>query len=518
MDSEQVEKFLQSLRKQAKDLAVHWKKYRMKQGQRVYQDTAIYRDRFKNKLSQAKAKATAYFARSKHWLLAHKRASFMTLAAVLTCGVILATGVDAGQIQETTLYAVYVDGEKIGYVENQEAVYTCLESLQTEAARALNAAEVAPKQVVELVAAEKTEAEADDDAVAALLAERLEFARYAYTIMVNNRPTLTVATLEDYEAVIESLKNAYISDDITSVQSVVLKDRVEARLTLIDNPNKIYSAEKAAEILQTGTDKRETYLVSRGDSLWTIARNHNTTVEEIRNANPHLANTDRLMPGDEINLVVAEPLVDVSVTEEKVVEERIKYETEYKNDSSLYKGQTKVLQAGEYGVKEVTYLITKNNGREVERQVLAEKILKEPRKQVVARGTKPVPAGSGTGQFLWPVAGRGRITSRYGYRNGGFHRGVDIGTPTGSAILAADSGTVVQAGWYGAYGILVTIDHGNGYVTKYAHNSKALVSVGQKVQKGQKIALSGSTGNSTGPHLHFEVIKNGSHVNPLNYL
>jgi len=518
MDSEQVEKFIQSIRKQAKDLAVHWKEYSKKKWHEVCTGTENYSYRLKKGLKQVRSKASEYFCNSKRLAQAHKRASFMTIAAALTCGIIIAAGVDAGQLETPPVYAVYVDGEEIGYVENEEAVFACLENLQTEAARKLKADEVAPKQVVEVVATEKPEAETDEEAVKAVLAERLEFARYAYTIMVNDRPTLTVATLEDYETVIESLKKAYVTDEDATVQAVVLKDNVEARLTLVDNPSKIYSADKAAEILKTGTDKREVYLVSRGDSLWTIARNYNLTVDEIRDANPHLADPDRLMPGDEINLLVAEPLVDVSVTEEKVVTEKIKYETEYKNDGSLYKGQTKVLQVGEYGVKEVTYKITKNNGREVERQVLAEKVLEEPRTQIVARGTKPVPAGSGTGQFLWPVAGRGRVTSRYGNRNGRFHRGVDIGTPTGSAILAADSGTVVQAGWYGAYGILVTIDHGNGYVTKYAHNSKALVSVGQKVQKGQKIALSGSTGNSTGPHLHFEVVKNGSHVNPLNYL
>lgn len=129
----------------------------------------------------------------------------------------------------------------------------------------------------------------------------------------------------------------------------------------------------------------------------------------------------------------------------------------------------------------------------------------------------------GTGQFLWPAAAGGRVTSSFGYRTKpnaaatSIHRGIDIGVATGTNVLAADSGKVIVAGSGKSYGNYVVLDHGNGYTTLYAHNSRLCVSVGESVTRGQVIAKAGSTGNSTGPHIHFEVSYNGSLVNPMNF-
>lgn len=128
----------------------------------------------------------------------------------------------------------------------------------------------------------------------------------------------------------------------------------------------------------------------------------------------------------------------------------------------------------------------------------------------------------GTGQFMWPVSGV--ITSPFGYRTHPifgttiFHSGIDIGVDEGTVVHAADSGVVAYSGWISGYGNAVVIDHGNGLSTLYGHNSGLIVSEGQSVSKGQPIAYAGSTGNSTGPHVHFEVRSNGEPVNPLNYL
>ncbi|MEM9903928.1 MAG: peptidoglycan DD-metalloendopeptidase family protein [Cyanobacteria bacterium P01_D01_bin.44] len=128
----------------------------------------------------------------------------------------------------------------------------------------------------------------------------------------------------------------------------------------------------------------------------------------------------------------------------------------------------------------------------------------------------------GTGQMIFPTAGS--ITSRFGtrihpvlgYRR--FHAGVDFGASHGTTITAADSGQVIFSGWYGGYGNAVIVDHGGGLTSLYGHASKLLVSEGQSVQQGQAIAKVGSTGLSTGPHLHFEVRRNGSPVNPMEFL
>ena len=123
---------------------------------------------------------------------------------------------------------------------------------------------------------------------------------------------------------------------------------------------------------------------------------------------------------------------------------------------------------------------------------------------------------SGNGLLAWPVSGP--VTSGFGARWGRMHEGIDIAVPVGTAVRAAAAGTVIYAGWMGGYGNLVVVDHGNGLSTAYAHNTSFAVSVGQSVAAGEVVSYSGSTGNSTGPHVHFEVRVNGSAVDPLGYL
>lgn len=130
----------------------------------------------------------------------------------------------------------------------------------------------------------------------------------------------------------------------------------------------------------------------------------------------------------------------------------------------------------------------------------------------------------GSGTFCWPAPSYTRISSPYGWRmhpiynTQKFHTGVDLAAPGGSNILAAETGKVISAGWNGGYGNCLVIDHGGGMSTLYAHASKLLVSKGEYVTKGQVIAKVGSTGNSTGNHLHFEVLKSGKTVNPMGYI
>jgi murein DD-endopeptidase MepM/ murein hydrolase activator NlpD len=134
--------------------------------------------------------------------------------------------------------------------------------------------------------------------------------------------------------------------------------------------------------------------------------------------------------------------------------------------------------------------------------------------KVVTAYTGPVPEGArGTGRFQWPVLGR--ITQGYWYG----HRAIDVGVPTGSAVMATDGGFVSFAGWTDVgYGYLIVVDHGNGFATYYGHLSNIYVAEGQAVERGQVIGAAGNTGNSTGPHLHFEVRRYGAQQNPRAYL
>ncbi|MGI5985092.1 MAG: peptidoglycan DD-metalloendopeptidase family protein [Clostridiales bacterium] len=147
--------------------------------------------------------------------------------------------------------------------------------------------------------------------------------------------------------------------------------------------------------------------------------------------------------------------------------------------------------------------------------------LEKQQKEQAAAGGNPSYI-TGTGSFQWPVPGH-TASNTYGWRfhpifkENRFHAGEDIGAPSGTSILAADSGTVAVAAYSSSYGNYVVISHGNGISTLYAHMSSMAVSVGASVTKGQVIGYVGSTGWSTGPHLHFEVRVNGSHTDPLSY-
>ena len=216
-------------------------------------------------------------------------------------------------------------------------------------------------------------------------------------------------------------------------------------------PEELYDVETVAAFLLRGTDRKKIYLVSRGDSLWEIASNHNLSVDDLKDANPQI-DGDLIREGDEISLIVPEPMVNVITVERMVQEENIPFKTEYIYDSNMWRTQTNVVEEGVFGRKEVLYQITRENGVEIERQIISESVVKEPESRLVASGTANIPS-KGTGSFVWPVDGGGKISSSYGWRSGGFHAGLDIAAPTGTAVLASDSGVVVSSGWESGFEI-----------------------------------------------------------------
>lgn len=204
----------------------------------------------------------------------------------------------------------------------------------------------------------------------------------------------------------------------------------------------------------------------------------------------------------------------------------VKYETAIQKDASKYAGYQTVLNKGVNGVGRTVTEVTYLNGVAVSDPVTKKEVVEAPIDEVVVVGTKDVyvtsaPQNASSSGFKWPLSILGVETSKFGaIRQNGtkVHGGVDIGVPVGTKVIAVKSGTVVEAKYDKSYGYYVLIDHGNGLKTRYAHNKRNVVSAGQKVSAGQLIALSGNSGYSTGPHLHFEVILNGKKVNPGNYL
>ncbi len=229
-----------------------------------------------------------------------------------------------------------------------------------------------------------------------------------------------------------------------------------------------------------------------------------------------------------------EGYLTVVTTEEETEREQIDYQQEYKPDPDMYIGEKKVETEGRCGTKEVTKKVIRENGKQVREEILEEDVIQEPVEEVVLTGTKnQYGYGGGVGEYgddnvsydsdatydiLRTPVDDVYVSSGFGQRWGRLHSGIDLALAQGNPIYAADGGTVYFSGYCGGYGNLVKIDHGNGMQTYYAHCSSLLVSPGQQVDRGEKIALVGSTGNSTGPHLHFEVIINGNCVDPSDFL
>lgn len=197
----------------------------------------------------------------------------------------------------------------------------------------------------------------------------------------------------------------------------------------------------------------------------------------------------------------------------EIVEEYIPEAVKVANPD-MYEGEEKVIAEGINGTQ-IKRIKESYINAELITQMETVEITDYGTPATVEYGTKKKP-GTGTGSFMMPA--KGRLTSPYGARWGRMHKGIDIAAPAGTPVYAADTGVVICSEYKNSFGNIVKIDHKNGFVTYYAHNSQLLVKEGDVVTKGQLIAKMGSTGRSTGSHCHFEVLKDGVNCNPLSYV
>lgn len=260
------------------------------------------------------------------------------------------------------------------------------------------------------------------------------------------------------------------------------------------------------------------YEVVSGDTLSEIAIKVNIPMDDIVAMNDSLESINStLQIGQKLVIMVPEPEVSVTRTEEQYYEEIYDADVIYIDNNDWYTTKTVVHQQPSAGFRKVIVDVCYVNDKEVSREILKEEIVQEAVPKIVERGTRIPPT------YIRPISG-GRKSSGFGRRNTGikgastYHKGIDWATPTGTPVYASCGGTVSRAGWGSGYGYVVYIDHEDGRQTRYGHLSKVLVSVGQTVKQGERIALSGNTGITSGPHLHFEILINGSQVNPEKYL
>lgn len=354
-----------------------------------------------------------------------------------------------------------------------------------------------------------------NDTVNALYNTNIELSVQGAVVVIDGQEVATLSNRQEAEEALHQVLAPYVSENGNQklVGDPIIKEKYEVVEKLVNYAD-IKELDNVVSLISQGTEEMLSYKVQKGDTSWDIAINRGVNIDQLEKANPDMDITN-LHDGDVLNLSVAKPYLTVDTQKEVTMEEKIDYGTQYKKDDTVYVGKTKVTSPGVKGIKTIVALISYENGKEISRDIVSEEVTQEPVDEIVAKGTKPLPPAKGTGRFQIPTSGRISAINKPGTHAGG--RAVDIANRRGTSIYAADSGTVVMATYKGSYGNCIIIDHGNGYSTRYAHLSSFGVSVGARVTKGQYIAAMGSTGNSTGPHLHFEIMVNGQRQRILNY-
>lgn len=419
-----------------------------------------------------------------------------------------------------TVYEYSYNGRVLGYVESQETVTQTLDVAGKQLSD-LNAADITFRAYDNVlfrpVSAQKKDID-DADTVVNKLTYMTDLEVDASGIFEDGKLSAVVENSETAKAVMkEVLSNYENPDNGMHIIKSEFAGKVETKPITVMLKS-IQSFEQAKQSALDGGEMELQHIVNEKETRASIAKMYNADKSAIMNLSEGTkAANKEPSPGDKIEVKAEAVPLRVRTVEQGKRIEAVKYETEKKETKELYKGDREVKQKGEYGRQVVTGKITKVNDKEVKRDIESTEVIKEPVTKIILIGTSNRPKTAPTGHYILPVRTY-TVTSYFGGRWGRMHEGLDFGAPTGTPIYAADGGTVTNAGGYGGYGLCIDINHEKGRMTRYGHCSSIVVSNGDKVYQGQLIGYVGNTGNSTGPHLHFETRQNGTALDPLKYI
>ncbi len=512
--------------------------------------------------------------RSKHRML---RRLFVTLAGVFVF--ICVPAIEPDHIEGSMVYEIKVDGEAVGRVADESRVQDLVRDARKKLASQsdeliFTEAQVETSGTPQMFGTLDKEKDVEQRILSVLKKNICETQKRAYTVKVNEY-TINLRNSSEVIALLKAAKDKYdtkqeysvslkldptrelnvLTSDIMRKEEIKKENEtptfvsagVEKKLSDImekagESANislglqeigfgdtvevvEAYLQEDEISPLETAIaeitkdkDKEQIYEVIPGDTLSEIAEKNETTMENLIKLNQNIENENStIRVGDEIIVTVPEPELSVVRTEEMYYEENYDAEVQYVDNDDWYTTDMKTLQEPVSGFHKIVADVLFRNESEISRDIIQEEIVMDAVPKIVERGTKVPPT------YIKPISG-GRLSSGFGRRSAPtrgastYHRGIDWATPVGTAVMASSSGTISRAGWGSGYGYVVYINHADGRQTRYGHLSKVLVKSGQTVKQGDKIALSGNTGRSTGPHLHFEILIGGSQVNPLKYL
>ncbi|MCF6094652.1 M23 family metallopeptidase [Microaerobacter geothermalis] len=472
------------------------------------------------------------------YIRANKKAAIASVSIVT----VLATGSLIGnqyyQSQVNTLYHVFLKGQEIGVASDPSVVENWIAEQNKLAQQKYKDMDVSFDSDITYKSERVYKGQAEDDKVLSVLEKSLEVKADAVKVVINGEFLGYAKDQETLNKILEEVKSTYLpqtaaeegiegkekrvqiaslanNEEKTDLLEVDIKENIDVQNETV-SPDKILSEDQLKSLFINGTEEQVIHKVEKGEYLGLIAEKYNVKVADILKNNPGLTEETLLQIGQEINVTALQPKVTVKTVEKVTRRETIDYDVEVRQDDSMFRGETRIVQNGKEGLKIAEYKVTKENGDKINEELLNEEVIEDPITKIVIKGTK-LPPAKGSGRFIWPTNG-GIITSGYGPRWGEFHAGLDIAGAKDLNILASDSGVVEFVGWSGGWGKRIIIDHGNGWKTAYSHLSRFKVSEGDKVGKGQVIAIMGNTGRSTGVHLDFQILKNGVPVNPLNYV
>jgi len=462
----------------------------------------------------------------------------IAVLAVLLGAVLVASfqgRIGTASAEPLVIYEVVVDGAVVAYVEDPDEIrraVAALEERETLArrmpVRVTSRVEGRPLQVT----ADQRPRLSDGTVLEDELAQAVRLAATAFAIVVDGEPVVALRSEADARAAVERVQELYREqleagefrapdgtriDESVQIQTVEILENIRYEAVDADTAD-IKDVDQAVAVLMRGTDRVVAHTVQSGESLWVIARNHGMSVEDLEKANPQVTDPKRLQPGDQLNLIVPDPYVSLRSVEVRTYQRPIPFATRVEYDPGMYPWEEYVKEPGRQGRRAVVERVERLNGEIVSVEVLSDELISEPTVQVVVKGSKEV-EGIGSGIFRWPLNIPGQVTTRFGYSRwrGRNHDGIDIAAPKGTPVYAVDNGYVSFTGWKNGLGNTVIVDHGGGRQTVYGHLSSINVKKGDQVTKTTVLGGVGSTGFSTGNHLHFEVHVNGRAVDPMPY-
>lgn len=486
----------------------------------------------------------------------HKREAMLASLSCLMLFLTVGAGHAYYQANVGTVYHVFWQGEKIGSVDDPEVIKAWINKKMAEESSKYHHVHMLVDEQLAFEAEEGYKLAFNNREALNKLQAEFDLQASAVKVMIDGEFIGYAPDEETIERILAEFKRQYVDEEVLAALDAPKKKANTVKIASLSNPGlldgleaegnmeslplnqpvvveatikqdielepvtvhprQVLTARDLRERLSQSRVEEKSYTIQPGDVLGAIAQKHGLKLKELLELNPDITEDTVLQIGQELVVEGLEPYLTVVTTERLKQEEKIAYSIETKIDPNLYRGDTRVEREGRDGKKLVEYKIVKENGKEVAREVIDQEIISEPVSKIIVRGNKVKPS-RGTGQLAWPTVG-GKVSSSFGMRWGRLHAGIDISGVRDRTIKAADNGKVTEAGYHKGYGNYVMIDHDNGLKTLYAHLSSISVKKGDVVRKGEKIGVMGNTGRSTGVHLHFEVIKNGRKVNPMNYL